>query len=96
VSRFVYLGATLNQKLDCDEEVKIRIGRDRLKNVILAGSLPVALRLRVVKFYVWPMLLYVSIKVRILNSIEAFEMWTLLRLVSKPSKIDSGVVLVCI
>jgi len=26
VSRFVYLGATLNQKWDCDEEVKIRIG----------------------------------------------------------------------
>lgn len=85
VSKFVYLGATINQKWDCDEEVKLRIGRakdifHKLKNFFLARTLPLALRIRVVKYYVWPILLYGaetwSLKIKTLNLIEAFEMWT--------------------
>jgi len=75
VSRFIYLGATLNQKWDCDEEVKIRIGQAnttfmKLKNVMFSRTLPMALRLPVVKCYVWPILYGAetwSIKARTLN-----------------------------
>ena len=93
VPRFVYLGATINQEWDCDEEVKIRVGHAKttflkLKNFFLARTLPLALRIRVVKCYVWPVLLYGaetwSLKVRTLNRIEAFEMWTLRRLLRIP------------
>jgi len=63
------------------EKFKIRIGQAKtafmkLKNVMLSRTLPMALRLRVVKCYVWSILLYGaetwSIKVRTLNRIEAF------------------------
>lgn len=63
VSRFVNLGATFKQKWDCDVELKIPVGQAKttflkLKNLMLAGTLLMALRLRVVKCYVWPILLY--------------------------------------
>lgn len=89
VSRFKYLGATLNEKWDCDEEVKTRIGiakatYSRMRNILLQRTLPVDLRLRVIKCYVWPTLLYGvetwSLKVRTLNRIESFEMWILRRM----------------
>ena len=89
VAKFKYLGATLNEKWDCDEEVKIRIGTAKttylkMKNILLQRTLPVCLRLRVIKCYIWPILLYGvetwSLKVRTLKRIEAFEMWTLRRM----------------
>lgn len=93
VVRFKYLGAVVNEKWDCDEEVKLRIGMaketfSRLKNLLLQRTLPLELRLRVVHCYVWPVLLYGSetwsLKVKSLNRIEAFEMWTLRRLLRIP------------
>lgn len=93
VPRFKYLGAMINERWDCDEEVKLRTNYAKstffkLKNFLLARSLPLTLRLRVVKCYIWPILLYGaetwSLKARTLNRIEAFEMWTLRRLLRVP------------
>ncbi|ENN78857.1 hypothetical protein YQE_04688, partial [Dendroctonus ponderosae] len=93
VSRLKYLGAMINERWDCDEEVKLRTNYARTtickhKNFLLTRSLPLALRLRVVKCYIWSILLYGaetwSLKARTLNRIEAFEMWTLRRLLRVP------------
>jgi len=93
VSRLKYLNATINEGWDCDEEVKLRTNYAKatffkLKNLLLARSLSLALRLRVIKCYIWPILPYGaetwSIKVRTLNRIVAFKMWTLRRLLRVP------------
>lgn len=93
VSRFKYLGAMINERWDCDEEVKLRINYAKttffkLKNFLLARSLPLTLRLRVIKCYIWPILLYGvetwSLNVGTMNRIEAFEMWVLRRLLRIP------------
>jgi len=60
----------------------------KLKNFLLACSLPLALRLREVKYYIWPILLYGAetwpLTAGTLNGIEAFEMWTHRRLLRVP------------
>ena len=89
VAKFKYLGATLNEKWDCDEEVKTRIGiakttYENNKYAALENFAGVDLRIWVIKCFVWPILLYGleiwSLNVSTLNRIEAFEMWTLRRM----------------
>lgn len=93
VTNFTYLGASLNELWDCDEEVKRRIGRAKttffkLKNLLLHRNMPLHTRIRVIQSYVWPVMLYGaetwSLKVKSINRIEAFEMWTLRRLLRIP------------
>lgn len=93
VTSFKYLGSTINTKLDCDEEIKIRCGMARatfqkLNKILLHRSFPLDLRIRVVKCYVWPVLLYGSetwsMKTKSMNRLEAVEMWTLRRMLRIP------------
>lgn len=93
VNKFKYLGTTLNDRWDNDEEVKIRIATARstfikFSTYLLRQEVPLGLRLRVVKCYIWPILLYGvetwSLKVKSLQRIEAFEMWILRRLLKIP------------
>ena len=83
VSSFKYLGAMLNEKCDDDEEVKIRvnIARNafaRLRTYLTRGEVPLALRMRVARCYIWPIILYGaeswSLKVKSMNRLEACEM----------------------
>lgn len=89
VSNFKYLGTTLNDKWDCDVEIKTRIAMARsaftkFSKFLLRREISLSLKLRVVKCYIWPILLYGveiwSFKLRSLNRIKAFEMWILRRL----------------
>lgn len=93
VNKFKYLGTTLNDKWDNDDEVKIRVAIARstfvrFNTYLLRQEIPMNLRLRVVKCYIWPILLYGaetwSLKAKSLNRIEAFEMWILRRLLKIP------------
>ena len=93
VTRFKYLGSTINAELDDDEEIKIRCGIARttfrkMEKALLHRSFPLDIRLRVVKCYIWSVLLYGvetwSLKVRSMNRLEAFEMWTLRRMLRIP------------
>jgi len=77
VSRLHYLGATINKRWNCYEKVKLRTNYAKttffkLKYLLLARSLLLTLRLRVIKCYIWPILLYSaemwSLKLRTLNT----------------------------
>lgn len=89
VTRFKYLGCQLNDKWDCDNEVRCRIEMARsafmkFKKTLTSCDINIKLRLRFVKCYVWSVLLYGSetwtLKVVSMNRLEAFEMWCYRRL----------------
>ena len=63
VSSFKYLGAMLNEKYDDDEEVRIRVGRPKssyakLRAYLACRGVPMDLKMRMIKCYIWPVLLY--------------------------------------
>ena len=93
VKKFKYLGTTLNSTWDCDVEVKTRVAIARtafakFNNYLLRREVSLNLRIRVLKCYIWPILMYGSetwsLKLRSLNRVEAFEMWCLRRLLKIP------------
>ena len=89
VTKFVYLGHLITQNGKCEEEIKRRIEIARktfikMRNVMTNLKLSVSVRLRFVKCYVWSTLLYGveawTISKRSQQHLEAFEMWTLRRM----------------
>lgn len=82
VKQFKYLGSTLNDRWDSDGEVKVRVAMTRntfikFNSYLLRREVSLSLKLRVVKCYIWPILLCEvetwSLKVKSLDRIEAFE-----------------------
>ena len=92
VSSFKYLGATLNEKCDDDEEIRVRVGQakstlGKLRSYLAWRTVPFELKI-IVKFYVWPVLLYGadtwSRKFKSLNRLEACKIWLLWRTLRIP------------
>lgn len=84
VTHIKYLGAWLNDRVDPDEEIRsrIEIARDAFKNfssILCSRTLKLSLRLKVLRCYILASLLYAvetwTLKVSMMNKIEAFEMW---------------------
>lgn len=84
VNHFKYLGCWINDKLDPDEEIKTRIQLARgafvrLKSILCNSQLNLHLRIKFLKCYVYPVLLYGCetwiMKVNMMNRLEALEMW---------------------
>lgn len=93
VTQFKYLGCMVNETWDPDQEIKCRIEQARstflrLRRFLTDRNLNFGLRYRMVKCYVWSVLLYGveawTLKVATINRIEAFEMWTLRRMLRVP------------
>lgn len=89
VETFRYLGCVVNEKWEPELEIKCRIEQARttflkLKRFLTNQDLNFGLIYRVVKCYVWTVLLYAieawTLKADIINKIEAFEMWVLRRM----------------
>lgn len=79
----------LNEKWDPEQEIRCRIEQARttflkLRKFLVDRDLNFGLRYRMLKCYVWSVLLYGveawTLKANIINKIEAFEMWTLRRM----------------
>lgn len=84
VQRFKYLGSIITENLDPDIEIKCRIETarttfQRMRNLLCDDNLNLKLRQRLVKCYIWSILLYGmegwTLKVASLNRLEALEMW---------------------
>lgn len=84
VHHFKYLGAWLNEMASPDEEIRARIeiarsAFTRMRSVLCCRSLNLTIRLKVLRCYVWSSLLYGcetwTLKVSMMNRLEAFEMW---------------------
>lgn len=89
VTQFKYLGCMINEKFDPDQEIRCRIEQARatflkLRKFLTDKNLNFSLRYRMVKCYIWSVLLYGvetwTLKASIINKIEAFEMWILRRM----------------
>lgn len=84
VNHFRYLGSWLNTEGDSDEEITTRIEMSRKafvtwKPVLCNRNLSMNIRKRVLRCYVWSVLLYGcetwTLKVTMINKLEAFELW---------------------
>ena len=93
VKKFKYLGSMITEKLDPDTEVRCRIEMARvafnsMKTFFCNDNLNLKLRQRMVKCYIWSVLLYGAeawtLKVNTLNRLEAFEMWIHRRMLRIP------------
>ena len=89
VSRFMYLGQLITEDGRCDEEIKRRIGQARsafnnMKGVLCCRKLHLSSRIRLLKCYVWSVLLYGvetwTVNQSSIKRLEAFEMWTIRRM----------------
>ena len=95
VQQFKYLGALITEDGRCTKEIKCRIAMAKQaftrRKKILCSKMSIALRSRLVKTLVWPVLLYGSetwtVKKEERKSLEAFEMW-LWRKMARVSWID--------
>ncbi len=83
VERYKYLGDWINRKGDPEEEIMFRIGQAKsafakMKKTLTSHQSSLNIRTRALKCYVWSVLLYGcevwTLKVNIMNRIEAFEM----------------------
>jgi hypothetical protein len=93
VEKFKYLGSILTQNVDPDVEIKCRIEAARaafnkMKTLFCNDSINLKLRQRMIKCYVWSVLLYGcetwTLKVGTMNRLEAFEMWLHRRMLKIP------------
>ncbi|KAI5738261.1 hypothetical protein M8J77_004739 [Diaphorina citri] len=84
ITSFKYLGAIVNSNGSSTEEIKSRIGMakssyKKVRNLLTARKIPVSLRVRFAKCYVWSVLLYGCeswiIRRREEKYLESFEMW---------------------
>ena len=89
VERLTYLGSSINDKWDPSSEIKIRIERARstfikMRKTLCSHNLTLSLRMKMVRCYVFPVLLYGmeswTITDSLLKRLEAFEMWVYHRL----------------
>ena len=93
VNKFKYLGSVVNDQWNPELEIRCRIEQARatflkLKKFLTNRNLNFKLRYRMVKCYVWSVLLYGAeawtLKAASINRIEAFEMWILKRMLKIP------------
>ena len=84
VEHFKYLGQVVTQEGRNEKEVKIRIAQAkstfiRMKSILTSKDITFPLRIRLVKCYIYPIILYGSETWTLLKEsekkIEAFEMW---------------------
>ena len=93
VNRFKYLGSWIERDTNPDNEIRTRIeqarqGFLRYKRLLSDPYLDLSLRLRLVKCYVWSILLYGveswTLKAGMFNKLEAFELWCYRRMLRIP------------
>nr|CAH7756553.1 unnamed protein product [Callosobruchus chinensis] len=86
VNKFKYLRSMVDDQWNPELEIRCKIEQARatflkLKKILTNRNLHFKLRYRMVKCYVWSVLLYGAeawtLKAAAINRIEAFEMWTL-------------------
>uniref|UniRef100_A0A8D8L8K4 Craniofacial development protein 2 n=1 Tax=Cacopsylla melanoneura TaxID=428564 RepID=A0A8D8L8K4_9HEMI len=84
-----YLGSYINDEWDIQKEIKIRIEKARtsffkFKNLFCGHEIKLSLKLRMLRCYVFSVLLYGveswTLTETIMKKIEAFEMWTYRRI----------------
>ena len=89
VKYFKYLGQVVNQEGRNEQEIKIRIAQAkstfiRMSRILTSKEISFSLRIRLVKCYIYPILLYGSETWTILKEstkrLEAFEMWVYRRM----------------
>ena len=89
VNKFVYLGELITENGKCEDEIcrRIEIARmsfSKMRTVLTNPKLSIAARFRFIKCYVWSTLLYGvetwTVSKRSQQRLEAFEMWTLRRM----------------
>lgn len=93
VTQFKYLGCYITEQLNPDREIRCRIETARttfqkMKPLFCNDNLNLKLRQRMVKSYIWSVLLYGAevwtIKAATVNRLEAFEMWLHRRMLRIP------------
>lgn len=93
VKKFKYLGSWITQNLDPDTEIRARIENTRatfvrMKKLLTNTTLSLDTRYRFVKTYIYSILLYGTecwtMGKRIMQRLEAFEMWVFRRLLKIP------------
>lgn len=93
VSSFKYLGCYITEQLDPEKEVRCRIESARatfkkMRSLFCNDSLNLKLRQRMIKCYIWSVLLYGAevwtLKAATINRLEAFEMWLHRRMLKIP------------
>ncbi|KAF6198774.1 hypothetical protein GE061_006796 [Apolygus lucorum] len=93
VSRFKYLGQWVSETWSLEGELRCRIEVARsafnnMRSVLCRRDLSFPLRWRVVKCYIWSILLYGvetwTLKAKDMNRLEAFEMWLIRRMLRIP------------
>ncbi|EFN75584.1 hypothetical protein EAI_05092, partial [Harpegnathos saltator] len=84
VPYFKYLGCYITEHLDPDKEIKckieiVQIIFQKMKSLFCNNDLNLKIRQRMVKCYIWAILLYYTetwiLKTAMINPLEAFEMW---------------------
>nr|CAH7735633.1 unnamed protein product [Callosobruchus chinensis] len=89
VNKFKYLGSMVDDQWNPELEIRCRTEQARatflkLKKFLTNRNLNFKLRCRMIKCYVWAVLLYGAeawtLKAAAMNRIEAFEIWTLRRM----------------
>ena len=93
VNQFQYLGSMVTSTGKCDTEIRRRIGiaktaYNKMKGVLNSRSISITTRLRLLKCYVWSVLLYGcegwTISQTMQARLEATEMWFLRRMMRIP------------
>lgn len=93
VSKFTYLGCTLNEEWDHSQEIKCRIEKARavfvkMKTLLCSKDLSLQLKRRLISCYVYSVLLYGveawTISETMEKRIQAFEMWIYRRILKIP------------
>lgn len=89
VDSYCYLGKKFFEDNDQTKDIRIRIGHakdtfNKMKNILCEKKLNLLFRIRILKCYIWPVLLYGcetwTLKKDAIKRIEAFEMWTIRRM----------------
>ena len=89
VCKYKYLGTTVTDNNEYSEEIRSRIGQARttfnkMRNVLCRTDLSLHLKIRMLKCYVFPVLLYGmeawTLKKNDTDRLEAFEMWAYRRI----------------
>lgn len=92
-NKFTYLGVCLTEEWTSDLKIRCHIENDRntfmkFKRIFTCTDLTRALKVRLIKCYIWSVLLYEvegwALKVTTMHKIEAFEMWVYRRVLKIP------------
>src|SRR5215470_5338541 len=83
VKQFKYLGAMVTEDGRCEQDIKCRIAMAKAsigkRKKVLCSNMSMALRVRLAKTLVWPVMMYGSetwiLKKEEKGRLEAFEMW---------------------